>query len=138
MPSMVCSLCASLAPGGLLCLSGVRPHEIGSLKEAYGTWVEWEDAIKAAWKDYEEQYEPILSMQANNRAKKKYRAKKMKQKKKEKKKEKRRQDKNKKQAKKQAAAVTSKRGGGGDVNDGGGHHLSCTPSKRPERGNRND
>ncbi|EOD14583.1 hypothetical protein EMIHUDRAFT_448133 [Emiliania huxleyi CCMP1516] len=46
-PSMVCSLCANLAPGGLLCLSGVRPHEIGSLKEAYGTWVEWEDWMYA-------------------------------------------------------------------------------------------
>ena len=89
-----------------------------------GSWVEWEDAIKAAWKDYKEQYEPILSMQASNRAKKKHRVKKMKQKKKEKEKGKRRQVKNKKQAKKQAAAVTSKRGGGGDANDGGGQQSA--------------
>lgn len=34
-PSMVAALCANLKPGGLLCLSGIRPDEVPSLKKAY-------------------------------------------------------------------------------------------------------
>ena len=45
--ALAAAIKSNLAPGGLLCLSGVRPHEIGSLKEAYGTWVEWEDWMYA-------------------------------------------------------------------------------------------
>ena len=43
-PSMVAALCSNIAPNGLLCLSGIRPEEVPSLKEAYGEWLEWEDA----------------------------------------------------------------------------------------------
>ena len=34
-PSMVAALCTNLKPGGLLCLSGIRPDEVPSLKHAY-------------------------------------------------------------------------------------------------------
>ena len=38
-PSMVAALCANLQPGGLLCLSGIRPDEVPSLKKAYEGYV---------------------------------------------------------------------------------------------------
>ena len=40
-PSMVAAIVTNLREGGLLCLSGIRPGEIGSLKEAYGDSIEW-------------------------------------------------------------------------------------------------
>jgi 2-polyprenyl-3-methyl-5-hydroxy-6-metoxy-1,4-benzoquinol methylase len=40
-PSMVAAILSNLAPNGLLCLSGIRPDEILSLKTAYGDSVEW-------------------------------------------------------------------------------------------------
>ena len=46
-PSMVGSLCTNLVPGGLLCLSGIRPEEVDSLKEAYGDWMEWDASMYA-------------------------------------------------------------------------------------------
>lgn len=47
-PSMVAALVTNLAPGGLLCLSGIRPGEqVEALKEAYGT-------ASIEWVDYEE------------------------------------------------------------------------------------
>jgi ribosomal protein L11 methylase PrmA len=42
-PSMVAALCSNIAPNGLLCLSGIRPEEVQSLKDAYDQWLEWED-----------------------------------------------------------------------------------------------
>jgi len=42
-PSMVVAIVSNLAPGGLLCLSGIRPAEADSLKAAYGAHVEWLD-----------------------------------------------------------------------------------------------
>ena len=46
-PSMVSALVTNMAPGGLLCLSGIRPHQVNSLKEAYQEHVE-------EWVDYNE------------------------------------------------------------------------------------
>lgn len=46
-PSMVAALCANLSPGGLLCLSGIRPDEVPSLKHAYGGWLDWEESMYA-------------------------------------------------------------------------------------------
>jgi 2-polyprenyl-3-methyl-5-hydroxy-6-metoxy-1,4-benzoquinol methylase len=41
-PSMIAALISNIAPGGLLCLSGIRPgDQIDSLKRAYGPHVEW-------------------------------------------------------------------------------------------------
>lgn len=40
-PSMVAAIVTNLEPGGLLCLSGIRPGEVDSLKEAYGESIEW-------------------------------------------------------------------------------------------------
>ena len=42
-PSMVAAIVTNLEPGGLLCLSGIRPGEVDSLKEAYGDSIEWVD-----------------------------------------------------------------------------------------------
>jgi ribosomal protein L11 methylase PrmA len=42
-PSMVAALVTNMAPGGLLCLSGIRPNEVNSLKAAYGHAIEWMD-----------------------------------------------------------------------------------------------
>ena len=42
-PSMVSALVSNMRPGGLLCLSGIRPAEVDSLKTAYGQHVEWMD-----------------------------------------------------------------------------------------------
>jgi precorrin-6B methylase 2 len=42
-PSMVAAIVTNLAPGGLVCLSGIRPHEVDSLKVAYGEHMEWLD-----------------------------------------------------------------------------------------------
>lgn len=44
-PSMVAALCGNLMPNGLLCLSGIRPSEVPSLKEAYGDLVDWEESM---------------------------------------------------------------------------------------------
>jgi hypothetical protein len=44
---MVVALCSNIRPGGLLCLSGVRPNEVQSLKVAYAAWMDWEDALYA-------------------------------------------------------------------------------------------
>jgi ribosomal protein L11 methylase PrmA len=41
--SMVSALSTNIAPNGLLCLSGIRPHEVDALKSAYGTNFEWID-----------------------------------------------------------------------------------------------
>jgi ribosomal protein L11 methylase PrmA len=46
-PSMVAALVTNIIPGGLLCLSGIRPSEVDSLKEAYDDYVE-------EWVDYAE------------------------------------------------------------------------------------
>lgn len=40
-PSMVAALVSNLSEGGLLCLSGIRPHEVDSLKKAYDESIEW-------------------------------------------------------------------------------------------------
>lgn len=41
-PSMVAVLVSNIAPGGLLCLSGIRPgNQVESLKQAYGNSFEW-------------------------------------------------------------------------------------------------
>jgi ribosomal protein L11 methylase PrmA len=40
-PSMVAALTTNLARGGLLCLSGIRPDEVDSLKAAYDESIEW-------------------------------------------------------------------------------------------------
>jgi 2-polyprenyl-3-methyl-5-hydroxy-6-metoxy-1,4-benzoquinol methylase len=41
-PSMVAALISNIAPGGIICLSGIRPgDEVDSLKDAYGDHVEW-------------------------------------------------------------------------------------------------
>lgn len=41
-PSMVAAILTNLAPGGLLCLSGIRPGEqVESLRTAYGDSVDW-------------------------------------------------------------------------------------------------
>lgn len=42
-PSMVAALVSNLGHGGMLCLSGIRPHEVDSLKEAYNESIEWID-----------------------------------------------------------------------------------------------
>ena len=42
-PSMVATMLSNLAPGGLLCLSGIRPDEVDALKAAYGHSMEWCD-----------------------------------------------------------------------------------------------
>jgi ribosomal protein L11 methylase PrmA len=42
-PSMVSALVSNLRPGGFLCLSGIRPAEVDSLKAAYEQHVEWMD-----------------------------------------------------------------------------------------------
>jgi hypothetical protein len=43
---MVAALCSNVRPGGLLCLSGVRPgDEVSSLKAAYSDWLEWDEAL---------------------------------------------------------------------------------------------
>mmetsp|Transcript_45367 Transcript_45367/g.91525 ORF Transcript_45367/g.91525 Transcript_45367/m.91525 type:complete len:300 (+) Transcript_45367:49-948(+) len=46
-PSMVAALCSNTRPGGLICLSGVRPDEVSSLRAAYAGWVEWDDSLYA-------------------------------------------------------------------------------------------
>jgi ribosomal protein L11 methylase PrmA len=46
-PSMVAALVTNIVPGGLLCLSGIRPFEVESLKKAYDEFIE-------EWVDYEE------------------------------------------------------------------------------------
>lgn len=46
-PSMVSALVTNIVPGGLLCLSGIRPHQVDSLKEAYSEHVE-------EWVNYDE------------------------------------------------------------------------------------
>mmetsp|Transcript_1147 Transcript_1147/g.2963 ORF Transcript_1147/g.2963 Transcript_1147/m.2963 type:complete len:90 (-) Transcript_1147:2070-2339(-) len=40
---MVSAIVTNVRPGGLLCLSGIRPWEVVSLKEAYADHVEWMD-----------------------------------------------------------------------------------------------
>lgn len=42
-PSMVAAIVSNVAPGGLLCLSGIRPNEVVSLKQAYDPYMEWLD-----------------------------------------------------------------------------------------------
>lgn len=39
-PSMVAAIVTNVAPGGLICFSGIRPHEVDSLKHAYDEYVE--------------------------------------------------------------------------------------------------
>lgn len=38
---MVFAIITNIRPQGLLCLSGIRPAEVDSLKDAYGAHVEW-------------------------------------------------------------------------------------------------
>ncbi|CAB9518547.1 protein L11 methyltransferase [Seminavis robusta] len=45
-PSMVAALVSNLAPGGWLCLSGIRPHQVDALKQAYGESIEWEHSAE--------------------------------------------------------------------------------------------
>ena len=40
-PSMVAAILSNLALGGKLCLSGIRPHEVDALRQAYGDSVAW-------------------------------------------------------------------------------------------------
>ena len=40
---MVSAIVTNLAPGGLLCLSGIRPKEVDSLKAAYDDHIDWID-----------------------------------------------------------------------------------------------
>jgi hypothetical protein len=40
---MVAAIVINLVPGGLLCLSGIRPGEVDPLKEAYDDNIEWID-----------------------------------------------------------------------------------------------
>jgi len=40
-PSMVAALTTNLASGGLLCLSGIRPSEVASLRQAYDQDIDW-------------------------------------------------------------------------------------------------
>ena len=40
-PSMVSAIMTNMAPGGLLCLSGIRPNQVDSLKQVYSPYVEW-------------------------------------------------------------------------------------------------
>jgi len=42
-PSMVTAIVTNVVPGGWLCLSGIRPSEVDSLKGAYGEYVDWVD-----------------------------------------------------------------------------------------------
>jgi hypothetical protein len=42
-PSMVAALASNISPNGLLCLSGIRPNEVDSLKAAYDSSFEWLD-----------------------------------------------------------------------------------------------
>jgi ribosomal protein L11 methylase PrmA len=42
-PSMVAVLVSYVKPGGLLCLSGVRPSEVPSLQQAYNAYMDWVD-----------------------------------------------------------------------------------------------
>jgi len=42
-PSMVAAIVSNMAAGALLCLSGIRPNEVDSLKQAYGVYMEWID-----------------------------------------------------------------------------------------------
>jgi len=43
-PSMVAALVSNIRPGGLLCLSGIRPgDQVESLRLAYGDYMEWMD-----------------------------------------------------------------------------------------------
>jgi len=39
-PSMVAAIVTNVAPGGLVCFSGIRPHEVDSLKHAYDEYIE--------------------------------------------------------------------------------------------------
>lgn len=51
-PSMVAAILTNLKPGGLLCLSGIRPDEVDSLKNVYG-----EEGMK--WLD--DQYDELAA-----------------------------------------------------------------------------
>lgn len=42
-PSMVSAIMTNIRPNGLVCFSGIRPHEVDSLKEVYGSYVNWID-----------------------------------------------------------------------------------------------
>ena len=42
-PSMVSAIVTNMVTGGLLCLSGIRPAEVESLKKAYDSHIEWLD-----------------------------------------------------------------------------------------------
>ena len=54
-PSMVSATITNMAPGGLLCLSGIRPAEVDSLKAVYSEFVEWinEDCTELSAKESE-------------------------------------------------------------------------------------
>lgn len=41
--SMISALVTNTRPGGLFCLSGIRPEEVCSLKKAYDPHIEWID-----------------------------------------------------------------------------------------------
>ena len=40
---MVSAIISNLAPGAFLCLSGIRPNEVNSLKAAYSDHIDWID-----------------------------------------------------------------------------------------------
>jgi len=46
-PSMVSTIVSNLLPGAWLCLSGIRPDEVNSLKAAYNNYVDWDDDMYA-------------------------------------------------------------------------------------------
>ena len=53
-PSMVSALVTNIVPGGLLCLSGIRPNQVDALKKAYDDHVdEWLDYDELAAEDTE-------------------------------------------------------------------------------------
>ena len=42
-PSMVAAIVTNMKPNALLCLSGIRPHQVSALKEAYNEYMDWID-----------------------------------------------------------------------------------------------
>eukprot|EP00968_Pinguiococcus_pyrenoidosus_P002005 scaffold106_cov246-Pinguiococcus_pyrenoidosus.AAC.17 len=47
-PSMVAVLATNLRPGGVLCLSGIRPgDQCETIKAAYAGWIDWDETLYA-------------------------------------------------------------------------------------------
>jgi len=57
-PSMVIAIVTNVAPGGLICFSGIRMEQVPSLKQAYAPFVEkWVDERELAAKECEGAFE---------------------------------------------------------------------------------